>query len=193
MVENIYHHKLNIPVLFVNVMEGEQFSTTRQTELKLQNNLVNTEFLDWLATLGLTIRDSRFFNAPPFIKYEPHKDISLMSELRKRYTSCIKLNIIFNSVDSTMSWYTLKKFAIPIVSMNPVGEKLHKYPLTILDKTFEADVNGPASLINGLEIHTLHNGPTTRQCFSMPLHHKTTGIRITWSESIEIFKNYLTI
>lgn len=192
MIENIFCKKLTLPFSFDswNVKEFQKISA-RIDEKPFSSHVLDKEFLDWLTYLGVFVQDCRVFNAAPLVRYRPHKDISYISEIQKKHTDCVKINIIFNSVNSKMIWYRLKENESPLISKNTVGEKLYVYPDNIIDQIYEAETDGPAILINGMEIHTLHNGNSHRLCLSMPLFNVNSGKRITWNEAEEIFKDYL--
>jgi len=154
-------------------------------------NDINIEFKEWLASLTIGLDSCRFFGAEPGDKYGLHKDISYASELSNRVTDCVKINLIYNSNNSKMMWYELKPDRSSRVIHNKVGEKLKIYNEEDCDVVFEENTNGPAHLINGMIIHTLLNGNSTRHCYSMPLVNLTTKIRLTWDEANKMLSPYV--
>ena len=116
---NNYHTAINIPVPFIppnNIREGFH-------EVKLDRDTVNKEFMDWLASMNLTFFNGRYFSSPPNKSYKLHSDIN-KSETA---TECVKLNVIFDSFDTSMSWYALLPDKTEIISKNTVGEEIFYY------------------------------------------------------------------
>jgi hypothetical protein len=190
-MQNIYCKELQLPDLFVQCYQD--INNTLSLEKVLPISDINIEFRDWLASLNIGLDNcSRFFSAFPYHKYTLHKDISYASEVSKRVTDCVKINIIYNSRESRMKWYSLKPDKAPRFIPNKVGEKLRIYNEEDCDVLFEAETNGSAYLINGMVIHTLINGNSTRHCYSMPLVNLTTRVRLTWDEANAILGPYMS-
>lgn len=190
-MQNIYCKKLQIPNIFVQCYQDIKID--KSLEKILPTNDINIEFKEWLASLNIGLDNcSRFFSAFPYHKYTLHKDIGYASELAKRVTDCVKINLIYNSNNSKMKWYSLKPDRFPRVIQNKVGEDLNTYNEEDCDVLFEAETNGSAYLINGMVIHTLINGNSTRHCYSMPLVNLTTRVRLTWDEANAILGPYIS-
>ena len=188
-MQNIYCKKLQIPNIFVQCYQDIKIDKSLEKILPI--NDINIEFKEWLASLNIGLDSCRFFSAEPGDKYVLHKDISYASELSNRVTDCVKINLIYNSNNSKMKWYELKPDRSSSVVYNKVGEKLKIYNEEDCDVVFEEDTNGPACLINGMIIHTLLNGNSTRHCYSMPLVNLTTKIRLTWDEANIMLSPYI--
>jgi hypothetical protein len=192
MIENIFCKKLSLPIPFNPVnLNSYQIQSKTTRESPFQSDILNVEFIDWLKQFDLFVNDCRVFNAPPLVRYDPHKDISFIPDLLKLHSDCVKINVVYNSVNSKMIWYKLKKNMSPKVVTNRVGDKINVYPIDILDQIYEAETDSSSMLINGMEIHTLHNGTTHRLCFSMPLFNLSNRKRISWDKAVNIFKDYL--
>jgi hypothetical protein len=111
MIENIFCKKLTLPFSFDswNVEEFQKISA-RINEKPFYSRILDKDFINWLTDLDLFVYDCRVFNAAPLVRYSPHKDITYKSEIEKKHTDCVKINIIFNSVNSKMIWYRLKEY-----------------------------------------------------------------------------------
>jgi hypothetical protein len=188
-MQNIYCKKLQIPNIFVQCYQDIKIDKSLEKILPI--NDINIEFKEWLASLNIGLDSCRFFSAEPGAKYPLHKDISYASELSNRVTDCVKINLIYNSNNSKMKWYSPQPSKSPNIIRNAVGELLKIYNETDCDVVFEADTDGPAHLINGMIIHTLLNGNSTRHCYSMPLVNLTTKIRLTWDEANKMLSPYV--
>lgn len=188
-MQNIYCKKLQIPNIFVQCYQDIKIGKSLEKILPI--NDINIEFKQWLASLNIGLDSCRFFSAEPGNKYVLHKDISYNSELSNRVTDCVKINLIYNSDNSKMKWYELKPDRSSSVVYNKVGQKLKIYNEEDCDVVFEEDTNGPAHLINGMIIHTLLNGNSTRHCYSMPLVNLTTKIRLTWDEANKMLSPHI--
>lgn len=90
-----------------------------------------------------------------------------------------------------MIWYALKPDKSTYFIHNKVGEKIQIYNKDDCNIVFESAANGPACLINGMIIHTLHNGNSTRHCYSMPLTDLTTKKRLSWAKATERLSGYI--
>lgn len=188
MNDNLYQ-ELQIPNLFVPCYNNKIFG--KSIEIALPVSLINKEFKNWLASLNISLRDCRFFSAEPGHKYTLHKDISWRAEKFYKITDCVKINLIYNASNSKMIWYKENSDAVPIVINNKVGEELRIYKEEQCSVIFESRVVGPACLVNGMAIHTMVNGNTTRHCYSLPLIDLTTKNRLTWDSAVNRLSKYI--
>jgi hypothetical protein len=188
-MSNIYYQELNIPNLFLPCYQDIKINKSFEKILPI--NDINIEFKEWLAFLNIGLTDCRFFSALPYHKYTLHKDVSYIGELSKQIVDCVKINLIYNSNNSKMRWYSLKPDITPSITRNKVGETIKIYNEEDCNFIFEANTNGPVCLVNGMIIHTLFNGNSTRHCYSMPLINLTTKKRLTWHEANIMLAEYI--
>jgi hypothetical protein len=188
-MSNIYYQELNIPNIFVQCYQDIKINKSFEKILPIDD--INIEFKEWLASLNIGVDNCRFFSALPYHKYTLHKDVSYVSELSNRITDCVKINLIYNSTNSKMCWYSLKPDRSPSFIYNKVGERIKIYNEEDCNFIFEASANGPACLVNGMIIHTLLNGNSKRDCYSMPLINLTTKKRLTWQEANIMLAEYI--
>ena len=173
---NNYYAAINIPVPFIppiNIHRGFH-------EVELDRNTINKEFMDWLADVNLTFFHGRYFSSPPNKLYRLHSDINKADT----ETECVKLNIIFDSFDTSMSWYALQPNKSEIISKNTLGEEIFYYDKNDCNVLHTISVNTNC-LLNGSVIHDLTNGNNNgvnRHCFSMILCKLDSKERLKWSD-----------
>lgn len=184
LVMNNYYYKVNFDAHSVFTPWHTTNESIRFEEKAIIKKNVNPKFLDWLDSLGLYISDdSRLFHAGPSIKYDLHKDVGTEHENNPDFQDCVKLNIIYDAVDSKMMWYKLKDNNTIITdNYNYLGEGCNAYTEDGCDMVFETPVLGPVDLINGSEIHTLYNPTGHRWCYSFVLYNKSTNKRLNWKD-----------
>jgi hypothetical protein len=161
----------------------------RSVEMHLPLSHINKDFKDWLAFLNIGLNSCRFFSAKPYHKYTLHKDVNYLNE--HIIKDCVKINLIYNAENSRMIWYEELCNTLPTIIVNKVGEKLRIYKEENCSQVYETIADGPACLINGMHIHTLINGNSTRHCYSMPLINLTTKKRLTWDEASIMLAEYI--
>lgn len=188
-MNNTLYQELQIPDLFVPCYKDKIFDRSVEMHLPLIN--INKEFKYWLASLNIGLNSCRFFSAEPGHKYTLHKDISYSTETAGMITNCVKLNLIYNASNSKMIWYEEISNVAPTIVRNKVGDELRIYKKEQCSVIFESKVVGPACLINGLVIHTMINGNTTRHCYSLPLIDLTTNNRLTWDDAVNRLSRYI--
>lgn len=182
----IYHKNLKIPNLFVPYeLDYDSF-----VELPLQRSKINSEFLVWLEDLNLNFDSaSRFFNSIPFQEYSLHTDYSADIPLE----NCIKLNLIYDSSNTMMSWWNCKEGYRGELRNNFQNEIIRYYDKTRCDLVHLA-ITDQHCLINGGVIHSMVNSQNhgrKRKCYSFALVDKNSGERITWEQGIQIFNHYI--
>ena len=188
-MNNTLYRELQIPNLFVPYYNNKIFN--KSIEINLPVSLINKEFKNWLASFNIDLIDCRFFSARPGHKYTLHKDISWAAEKFYKITECVKINLIYNASNSKMIWYEENSEVVPIIVKNKAGEKLRIYKEEHCSVIFESEVVGPACLVNGMAIHTMVNGNTTRHCYSLPLIDLTTRNRLTWDDTVSRLSDYI--
>jgi hypothetical protein len=172
-----YHANLNIPVEF------EDFEPPSQ--LFLEKNLpiknISNEFKDWLSSLGIILTRCVFFCSPPHRTYRPHTDGSFFD-----HEDWAKINIIFNSTDTTMSWYNAHEDSKEgYLETNTQGKIIRYWDPKHCDVLYQTPVNQNC-LINGTVIHDLKNGPNNgnmRSCYSMWIADKETKQLLSWNDA----------
>ena len=188
MNNNVYR-ELQIPNLFIPYYKDMVFNSS--VEMRLLLSQINADFINWLTTLNIGVRNCRFFSAEPSDKYVLHKDIDWNNEKNKTFNDCVKLNIIYNASNSKMIWYEERPGLVPNIIRNAVGEELRTYNKENCSVVFESLVIGPSCLVNGMVIHTMINGNTTRHCYSLPLIDLTTSNRLTWDDAVNRLSKYI--
>lgn len=185
-MQQIYHRNLKIPNLFVPY-EPDYDSFV---ELPLEKSKINSEFLVWLEDLNLSFDSaSRFFNSIPFQRYGLHADYSADDP----HDHCIKLNLIYDSSGTMMSWWKVKEGYQGDLRNNYQNEMVRYYDRKHCGILHLARTDQHC-LINGGIIHSMFNSQNhgrKRKCYSFALVDKNSGERITWEQSIQIFNHYI--
>jgi len=191
-MDNKYHININLPVTFIPYkmempLDGEGSPAPEIPVDKKLLNLSSKEFINWLDSLDIIIGNGRIFTSPPHKQYKLHIDgIDINEELTK-------LNFVFNSTDTIMTWYELLPGKEGKTHKNTLGGDVMYYDPNECKILKRAPVNSNC-LIAGNVIHDLTNGTNNgeyRKCYSITLVKKSTGKRLTWNEAVEIFEPYL--
>ena len=176
------HLNVKLPIPFIPYSKGfDEFK-----ELPLKKNLVNKEFIHWLASIGLTFNQGRLFNSLPNMIYDLHVD-------GNRENDCIKLNLVFDSTDTVMNWYEPFPGYSGTQYNNTVGEPILYFDKNKCNVLHTAPTNTHC-ILDGNIVHDLANGPNngqSRKCYSLILINCKTNKRLTWEEAVEIFGPYL--
>jgi hypothetical protein len=181
---NKYYYEINFNVYSIFTPWHTTNESKRFEETAIEKDIINSKFIKWLDSLDLYIlNDSRMFHAGPGARYDLHKDIGREQENDPDYHDCVKLNIIYDAIDSKMIWFELKdKDSVITDNYNYLGEGCNSYIEEGCDIVFETSVLGPIALINGSEIHTLDNPSGHRWCYSFVLYDKSTNKRLKWQD-----------
>lgn len=179
-----YHTNLNIPVVFNNFEPAsEGFS-----EKSLPVDNISKEFRDWLRTMGIIVTRCIFFCSPPHRVYRPHTDGSFQKK-----EDWAKINIIFNSTDTTMTWYRAHEDSKEgYTQPNTEGKPVRYWDPAKCDILHHTAVNKNC-LINGTVIHDLKNGPNNnnmRSCYSMWIADQETEKLLSWDEAYRRLSAY---
>jgi len=173
-----FHRNVNIPDIFVPFEKQYDY----YSEIPFHKSSVNRDFIEWLYSLDLTFQQGRFFNSCPNQFYSLHIDgISLQD--------CVKLNLVYDSSDTIMSWYKTKEGYSGNIRKNYIGEPVIYYEEDKCEKLYSVLVNSNC-IMTGDVIHTLRNGNNNgqfRKCYSLFLENLKTKTRLKWEEALEIF------
>jgi hypothetical protein len=180
-----YEFKLKLPVEFIPHDLGT-FSSFR--EINFPKNLINQEFVDFLASLNLYIDYAKYFYSVPYQRYMNHRDI--LDEQYGKITKNVKLNFVTGGAGSEMIWYKLNPGKDVVFKQNYLGQPVCAFNDEDLTEAHRAVIGWP-SLLDAYEIHTLQNADEARKCWSFTLNSTITKDRISWDEAVEIFKDYL--
>lgn len=187
-----YHYPIQLPVKFNNWLTEDHFQDwdpTLTRELIIHPSEIvrtNWAFVRWLNSLGLTVETVRVFRSTPSEHYHLHKDLA-PSEVKAK----IKLNMIYDSYGSTMSWYHQRSGTAPRLWTNYSGVQSQYYRPEDCEEVYTTDCDTDC-LINGHEIHTLKNTDNHGQhrlCYSLVVQNK--DLDLTWTSAVEIFQPWL--
>lgn len=177
-LQNLYN--INVPAIFTPF---ETINSDEFVEKLCDLAQVNTEFLKWLGNFGIGITKCIFFNTPS--KYETKIHIDGLLDNNKPF-NCAKINMIYNSTDSTMRWYqALPGHEAGTIQKNSLQKSVQYWSKDQCQVT-ESHTANSHCIINGAKIHDLVNGDnnlSSRQCYSLILKDKVTGMNLTWIET----------
>jgi hypothetical protein len=109
------------------------------------------------------------------------------------YDGLIKLNFVYHSHGSTMTWYDLKDSGDTYVNVNANGYKSLSFKTEECDVIYHTDCDTHC-LVNGGRIHTLTNGQnnnSTRLCYSMMIQDNHRSL--TWDRAVEMLTPWFDV
>jgi hypothetical protein len=171
--------KLKFPIIFPQWDDAFRFK--REPWEKIGPNMQ-----EFLLSYGIETGVCRRIPALPNSNYNLHTD----THKDDPKTDVGRLNFVFNANTSYLAWYELlpdKSFfyrpdqpTVPTCHIEDCKE--------IYRELCPSAEDGYAGLINVSTIHTMHNGPSIRICYSlMMLRNKQ---ELTFSEAKNLFKEY---
>lgn len=173
-----YHCNIKLPVEF---RRFEETSTTFVERL-CDSSKISKEFLVWLKTMNIGIEYCRYFSSMPHQHYALHVD---GDKAHNSGYKCAKINIVFNSTDTTMTWYTpLPGFEAGNSSDNTVNTKIRKWKAEECTVAKVSNVNTHC-IIDGSRVHDLLNGANNgaiRECYTMVTKDLSSDRRLTWED-----------
>lgn len=176
------HRRLALPFEYPKVSIDADLS---KPLLKIfQNEKVAPVFNDWLSTLGLTCQRWRWFNNPPNTRYQIHVDGDDPPGVEGVF-----LNFQFGGSESYMKWYEIKPGRHAKKYINGIGASVTKYDEEDVFEIHCARLGFP-SMVNATIPHTMINGSTHRQSYSMQINY-ISGRRLLWDEGVDIFSPYI--
>jgi hypothetical protein len=188
----ILHHRLG-PVVTQHITKELSISPK---ELWQHNNV----FCRWLGQLGLEVYGVRLFRSVPNVEYRLHIDIDpeqvpqhhqADSNEPYLYNSLVKLNFVYSSWGSTMSWYRLRQASKAIYDCNYDGHRSLGFMKEDCEQLYHTACD-TACLIHGGRIHTLTNSDNRGQprlCYSIMIQN--TDWTLSWEKAVDIFKPWL--
>jgi hypothetical protein len=190
-----HHYNINLPVEFTPVLI-EEANHTQEVEKEIPLEIMfeqNKQLLSWLSELKVEVIHIRFFQSYPGQVYYKHIDVNQSDEDNMiNAAEIVKLNLIYNSTGSKMSWYKLRDGQRGKFYVNAADELAVEYPADSVDKIYTAQTDSHC-LIDGGTIHDLvnsHNNGINRQCYSFFLENIGPD-KLTWNSAIELFEPYI--
>ena len=192
-----HHYNINIPVEFTKIkIKDKNNSGHYEKTIPLQTlKMTNQPLVDWLQGLGLGITYGRYFYSTPGQVYYRHIDIMQRPSDRViiHQANLVKLNLVFKSKGTKMSWFKLLDGKNGERKTNAHGDPMISYPDDHVVEVYTADVDRPC-IIDAGTIHNLtnsYNDGIGRVCYSLWLHYLDREKELTWDQAIEIFKPYI--
>lgn len=147
---------------------------------KLNLKLINPELTSIFDKLNVSVGSLQHLSYPPYFTGNIHID--------NEGGDYIKLNWIYQGINSVVNWY--EPINSNIRPTNVVGREYEfiKYEKSEVTLLHSQRITMPSIIQVGIP-HNIMNYSEHRECLSMVLY--LNGRRISMSESIEIFKNYI--
>jgi hypothetical protein len=182
-----YHCNLNLPVDFIEFEKDSDIFEERICD----PDKVNKEFKDWLTSLDIEIARCIFFCSPPGKKYSLHVD---GNKSQDGTYNCSKINIVFNSLNTYMTWYKAKPgFENGTTYLNTLGTPVRYWQKENCDVVHNTPTNTHC-IIDGGVIHNLENSKDndgSRRCYSLILRDCKTKEWLNWNELTTRLQEYI--
>jgi len=160
-VQNIHKHTLQI--------------------VKHDLNLLNTNLLGLLNSLGIHIVHLESFFTLPNTETTPHIDL---------YPGDLtKLNFVYLGNGSTMNWYHLKPGYSIKKSITSIGTPYFYAGMQDIEKMHSGNLQGPFLVQVGV-LHNISNAQEERYCISCVIVNKNRQ-RLTYNDALEKFANLI--
>jgi hypothetical protein len=171
---------LNIPLL----EDGKSVEDISKKHISIlnRNEFLNKELLKFFDSLNLKITF-----AETFFKPAGHRGTIHVDSLGGDY---IKLNWIYGSGESQMCWYEIIDKTDKSINITSTKTSSIQYTSNEVKEIERTKVYNPTIVQVGIP-HNIIDVTEDRLCISLVPIHKFTSKRVTMTESIEIFKDYL--
>ncbi len=182
MTNNIFERELILPFTFQPVFDR----SLNKPHAKFKLTEKNQDFINWLQEKDIAItHGERFYLHPIRANHLPiHVDVFLPNQS----DDIVKINFVYCDVDTYMNWYELKED----VELEVIPTSVDSY-YKVIDREEAKLVHTVKTdrprLINAGIPHDIYPPVSMpRYSFSFILIKKSTGVKISWNEALEIFK-----
>jgi hypothetical protein len=183
----LYHANIDVPVYFDDFEPLSDRFEERRSDLEK----INKDFIEWLSTMNLSIARCMFFTSPPGKVYNIHLDGDPWENIDVAHA---KINIIFNSLDSYMSWYRARPgFENGVTYNNTRGIPNRYWMKKDCEELYKVPVNSHC-IINGGVMHDLTNSfhnQGNRRCYSLIIKDLKSNKWLKWNELVERISPYI--
>ena len=166
----------NIPALRENIILSPHSDHIKKLNLKL----INPKLTSIFDKLNVSVGSLQHLSYPPYFTGIIHID--------NEGGDYIKLNWIYQGSSSIVNWYEPIDTIIKPANVISREYQFIKYDNSEVKLLHSQQINMPSIIQVGIP-HNIINYSEPRECLSMVLC--LNGKRITMSESIELFKNYI--
>lgn len=177
---NNYYKYLKLP--FENKLPSVAM---HQHHIKLERQLIDTNFIAWLNSLDVVIGFSEVFQKLPGEQQPESLHVD-----GEEFDDHVKINFIVNPGSSVMRWWKIKPGKEYQKKVTIVGTSYLWAYKNDCDLVAESSLLQPA-LVNAGQLHNVEQVDTTRLCYSFMLINKKTQKRLLWNDAMEIFKDYV--
>ena len=179
---NIWERELKLPVKFTPNIDDN----THPHAPYIDNP--GTAIIELLTRLDIKLAyGERFFLQPTGMD-------SLPPHIDGDNEDITKLNFIYCSEPSYINWYQLKENRqLPLLTTSVKSKyQLAQKQDCILVHTLKIDSAAPR-LINAAILHDITTVTAPRYCFSFTLDRLSTNKRLSWTEAMDAFKEYIVV
>jgi hypothetical protein len=181
-MENIYYRELTLP--FKMSLPEVKFPTAHG-QIKLDRELIDVNFIDWLASLELKIGFSEVFLKKP-------TDIDYPWALHldgRQIDNHIKINFIVNPGASVMRWWQLRPGCSAQFKMTVINTPYMWAAREDVEMVAESSLLEP-TIVNAGQLHNVENVDVPRLCYSFMLLNKH-NLKVKFNQIEDTFKGYL--
>ena len=184
---NTFERSLNIGFrlsqIQLNKVIREYQDLTKSKVFTLDKNEVDTQLIDFLDELNLSISHAEAFYTCPGRFTSIHVD-------GKQFDQHTKLNWVYGAPGSKMHWYKLKDNAAQQDYETVIGTKALYFNKEDCELVHSAEVGLP-SLVNVGGPHNVENcTDEQRWCLSFVLWDNVHNNRLEWPEAVKIFSQF---
>jgi hypothetical protein len=164
------------------------------------NNFI---FCRWLEHLDLHVYSARVFRSLPNLEYKLHIDVdpSVTDSYAAKpvdpktyvYDGVIKLNFVYSSRGTTMTWYRLNEGKQARVTVNASGYTSYNFDKEDCEILYHTACDSHC-LVNGGIIHTLtnaENDDNPRMCYSLSIQNSNRDL--TWDSAVAALTPWLDV
>lgn len=181
--KNIFERELKLPFEFKPEFDRRLNKPHLNFTLKTENQ----EFIDWLNSKDIAItHGERFYLTPIRNTYLPiHVDVFLPEQS----DDIVKINFVYCEKDTYINWYKLKEG----VELETIPTSVNSFYKVVdrndADLVYTVKTDRPR-LINAGIPHDVYPPVTAhRYSFSFILIKKSTGIKLSWNQALEILSD----
>lgn len=187
MIKNTFEKKLNIgfdiDTYPIRKIQSEYTELSKGRAFSVDISIIDTQIINFLKTLNLSIRHAEAFYTPPGRFTSIHVDGNY-------FDNHVKLNWVYGAPGAKMHWYVLKENVEPEIYNTVIDTKALFFKKENVDLVWSADIGLP-SLVNVGGPHNIENNTTEgRWCLSLVLWDDVKNQRLDWYDSIKIFAQF---
>jgi hypothetical protein len=178
---NSLYRPLNIPVPFLKEYFNKKKYSTARHQL-LDKAEISSDYLTWIASLGLILDHAEVFFSIPQTYYTIHQDQHTRVDFPK-------INFIYGGSNSFMNWYKIKPGKTGTISQTKIDTPYVGYAPDDVKLLYSKEIKSPSLVQAGVPHNVTILGPP-RWCVSTVYINSDRQI-ISWTDAEKIFQPYM--